>query len=303
MNPGVFLKRAWSEERLGVVAFGIVVILAALALAAPLIAGSPTAIDSLHRLRPPSFSHPFGTDDFGRDVLSRTLYGGRVSLGLGLAVTAACSVSGAALGLVSGYYPKVDGPLMRLMDGMMAFPPLVLAIALVAALGAGLSSELIALWTVFTPRVARVVRASTIQLRSGEMVAASVASGSRTRTILLGHILPNATAPLMVQASFVYAEAILADAALSFLGLGVAPPTPTWGNMVAGARDYLPVAPWFAVFPGLAIVISVIALNLAGDSLRAILLPQAAGMARPGRARRMIRPGAATAPATRQPSQ
>lgn len=267
------LTRVWRQEPLGAIALGVLALISILAVVAPLIASSPDAIDAVNRLKSPSPDHWFGTDDFGRDLFSRTLYAGRISLLLGLIVTAITAIAGAILGLLAGYYSRLEDLVMRVMDGMMAFPPLVLAIALVAALGSGLTSEVIALVVVFTPRVARIAYGSTLQLKSAEYVEAAIANGSHVRTILFRHILPNALSPLVVQASFIYAEAILADAALSFLGLGVAPPTPTWGNMIADARTYLTVAPTFAVFPGIAIVIAVISLNLAGDTLRDLIAP------------------------------
>lgn len=271
------LGRLYRQEPLGFISLVVLVLIAVLSLAAPLITGSPYTINALDRLMPPSSAHLFGTDNFGRDIFSRTLYAGRFSLFLGFVVTVISGIIGAVLGMFAGFYPKLESIIMRVMDGMMAFPPLVLAIALVAALGAGLPSEIIALSVVFTPRVARISHGSTLQLKTSEYVEAAEANGSRVRTILFKHILPNALSPLVVQSSFIYAEAILADAALSFLGLGVAPPTPTWGNMVADSRTYLTVAPWFSAFPGLAIVISVTALNLAGDALRDLVSPNSSG--------------------------
>lgn len=263
----------WRQEPLGFVALVVLICFSVLAVAAPLFTPSPNTINALNRLQGPSGAHLFGTDNFGRDIFSRTVYAGRISLLLGFIVTLTSGVLGGILGLIAGFYDRFEGLIMRIMDGMMAFPPLVLAIALVAALGPGLTSEVIALSVVFTPRVARISHGSTLQLKTSEYVEAAVANGSRVRTILFRHILPNALSPLVVQASFIYAEAILADAALSFLGLGVAPPTPTWGNMIADARTYLTVAPWFSAFPGIAIVLSVTALNLAGDALRDLISP------------------------------
>lgn len=271
------LSRLYRQEPLGFIALVVLIVIAFLSAIAPLIAGSPYTINAVIRLQGPSLAHPFGTDNFGRDIFSRTVYAGRFSLFLGFVVTVISGVIGAILGMFAGFYPKLESPIMRIMDGMMAFPPLVLAIALVAALGAGLTSEIIALSVVFTPRVARIAHGSTLQLKTSEYIEAAVANGSKVRTILFRHILPNALSPLVVQSSFIYAEAILADAALSFLGLGVAPPTPTWGNIVADSRTYLTVAPWFSAFPGLAIVISVTALNLAGDALRDLVSPNSAG--------------------------
>lgn len=266
-----FFRRWWRTERRGLVALLVLVLVAVLAACAPLFTQNPDTIDALKRLGSPSGAHWFGTDEYGRDILSRVIYAGRVSLELGVLVTSITAVVGTALGMLAGYYRKLDTPVMRLMDGMMAFPPIVLAIALVAALGAGLFSEVAALSVVFTPRVARIAYGSTLQLKGSEYVEAARASGSRVRTILARHLLPNSLGPLVVQASFIYAETILFDAALSFLGLGVAPPAPTWGNMIAAARTYLTVSPWFAVFPGLAIVISATSLNLVGDSLRHVV--------------------------------
>lgn len=271
------LGRLYRQEPLGFISLVILALIAIFSLIGPLLVGSPYTLNSVIRLQGPSQAHFFGTDNFGRDIFSRTIYAGRFSLYLGLVVTVISGVVGGMLGMLAGFYTKIESLIMRVMDGMMAFPPLVLAIALVAALGAGLTSEIIALSVVFTPRVARIAHGSTLQLKTAEYIEAAIANGSKVRTILFRHILPNALSPLVVQSSFIYAEAILADAALSFLGLGVAPPTPTWGNMVADGRTYLIVAPWFAAFPGLAIVVSVTALNLAGDALRDLVSPNSAG--------------------------
>lgn len=264
-------SRAWREERIGLVALVILLVLALAAIFAPLYTQSPDVIDPLHQLQPSSMQHWFGTDGYGRDIFSRTMYAGRVSLGLGLVVTVVVSLIGGLLGLLAGYLRALDGLIMRIMDGMMAFPPIVLAIALVAVLGPGLSSEFIALSVVFTPRMARVVRGTTLQLKGAEYIDAARVSGVKGRSIVLEHIVPNGIAPLIIQASFTYAEVVLADAVLSFLGLGVAPPTPSWGNMIAEASTYLTSDPWFAVFPGLAIVVSVVSLNVAGDSIRSLV--------------------------------
>ena len=271
------LGRLYRQEPLGFISLVVLALIAIFSLIGPLLVGSPYTINAIIRLQGPSQAHFFGTDNFGRDIFSRTIYAGRFSLFLGLVVTVISGVIGGMLGMLAGFYTKIESLIMRVMDGMMAFPPLVLAIALVAALGAGLPSEIIALSVVFTPRVARIAHGSTLQLKTAEYIEAAIANGSKVRTILFRHILPNALSPLVVQSSFIYAEAILADAALSFLGLGVAPPTPTWGNMVADGRTYLTVAPWFAAFPGLAIVVSVTALNLAGDALRDLVSPNSAG--------------------------
>jgi len=193
-------------------------------------------------------------------------------------VTLVVTGVGSFLGLVAGYVRLLDGIVMRIMDGMMAFPPIILAIALVAIMGPGLVSEFIALSVVFTPRMARVVRSTTLQLKGAGYVEAARLCGQRASGIIRLHILPNGLAPLIIQGSFTYAEVVLADAILSFLGLGVAPPTPSWGNMISEASTYLTSDPWFAIFPGLAIVVSVVALNVAGDAVRSFV---AGGSSRP----------------------
>jgi peptide/nickel transport system permease protein len=267
-------------------------VLAAIALAAALSPWlplpSPTQLDVEHRLLAPAPAHPFGTDNFGRDVLSRVIASGRVSLLIGLAVMALSTVVGTAAGLAAGYYRRLDAVLMRLLDGLLAFPALLLAIAFVAALGANAPNEVVAIALVFFPRTARIVRASTLQLKERTFVEAAVALGERDGRILVVHILRNCVAPLIVQATFVFAEAIILDAALSFLGLGVRPPTPTWGNMLDDAHLYVATAPWFVFFPGGAIVVTVLSLNLVGDAVRDLADPHAiAGR----RARDRVRPG------------
>lgn len=256
-----------------------IVILAALVIApltAPLWANDPNDIDTLNRLLPPSGAHLFGTDNFGRDILSRVASGAKVSLVIGASVALVAVAFGTITGLLVGYYRVLDQTVSRLLDGLMAFPAFLLAIALVGALGPSVRNEVLALSIAYWPRITRVVRSSTLQLREFQYVEAAQAVGTRGYAILLRHILPNAMAPIIITGTFVFAEAILLDASLSFLGLGVAPPAPTWGNMLAESRTYLSIAPWFSVFPGLAIVAAVLALNIFGDALRDQLDPHSA---------------------------
>jgi peptide/nickel transport system permease protein len=255
------------------IALAVLAIVVLTPLTAPLWSVDPNKIDTVHRLLPPSADHLFGTDNFGRDILSRVAYGARVSLIIGALVAAIAVVLGTVSGLLTGYYRGVDSVLMRVLDGLMAFPSFLLAIALVGALGPSVRNEIIALAIAYWPRITRTVRASTLQLREGLFVEAALATGTRGLSILFRHILPNAVSPIIIQGTFVFAEAVLLDASLSFLGLGVAPPAPTWGNMLADARTYLATAPWFSIFPGLAIALTVLALNVFGDTLRDQLDP------------------------------
>ena len=262
------------------VAAAALAVLSAIALAALLAPAlglpAPDRIDMAGRLAPPGPGHLLGTDNFGRDILSRVVYSGRVSLLIGLGVMVASTAAGTVAGLTAGYYRPVDAVAMRILDGLMSFPAILLALALVAALGVGARNEVIAIALVYFPRTARIVRGSTLQLKRRSFVEAAVALGQGDGRILTAHILRNALTPLIVQSTFVFAEAILADAALSFLGLGVRPPTPTWGNMLDDAHIYIDTAPWFVVFPGVAIVLTVLSLNLVGDAVRDLADPHAA---------------------------
>ncbi len=216
----------------------------ACALAAPWLAPyAPQRMDIAHRLAPPSALHWFGSDDFGRDVLSRCMWGARLSLGVGLMVVLVSGIAGTVLGLAAGYVRRLDGILMRITDALMAFPDILLAIALMASLGASIYNVVIALGTVYTPRVARVVRGSTLVLRELQFVEAAEALGAGDRRVMLVHLLPNLLSPLMVQCTFLFAASILTEAGLSFLGAGVPPTNPTWGNMIAGAQQYMQTAP------------------------------------------------------------
>ena len=271
-----FLRSLVQRRPLAAASIGVLGLIALAAIASPwLPLPPPNRIDMAHRLLAPGGGGLLGTDNFGRDILSRVIASGRVSLVIGLAVMGLSTLVGTAAGLLSGYYPRMDGILMRILDGLMAFPPILLAIALVAALGASERNEIIAIALVFFPRTARIVRASTLQIKERPFVEAAVALGQRDGRILSFHILANALPPLIVQSTFVFAQAILADAALSFLGLGVRPPTPTWGNMLDDAHIYVATAPWFVVFPGVAIVVTVLCLNLFGDAVRDLTDPHA----------------------------
>ncbi len=224
--------------------------------------------------KPPSVEHVLGADHLGRDVYSRVVYGSRISIAIGVATVVLTGVIGAAFGLISGYFRNLDDPLMRVMDALMAFPAIMLAVAVTAALGPSATNVVIALAAVYVPRTARIVRASVLVVREMDYVQAAKALGAGHTRIILRHILPNSLGPLVVQLTFVFAYAVLSEAALSFLGMGPPPPTPTWGNIISDGRDYLREAPWICLYPGLAISITVLGLNLLGDGLRDILDPR-----------------------------
>lgn len=259
------------------VRFGVLSLaaLALLALLTPLLSPyDPGALDIAARLLPPSTAHWFGTDEFGRDVLTRVLFGGRYSLAVGALVVLIATVCGVAMGLVAGFFSKLDAPVMRLVDALMALPDILLAIALLAILGASLLNVVLALAIVYTPRMARIVRASTLVVRQLLYVEAARALGVPTWRILLVHILGNTLSPILVQASFIFAYAILAEAGLSFLGLGVPPELPTWGTMIASGQNYADQAMWLVLFPGLTIVLAALSLQMVGDGLRDMLDPR-----------------------------
>ncbi len=254
---------------------GLCVAMVAVAILAGAIAGQPPErVRMRDAFARPGSDHPFGADNLGRDVLSRVLHGTRVSLGIGLATAALTGIVGTLLGCAAGYFRRWDDPLMRAMDALMAFPAILLAVAITAALGPSAVNVVIALVAVYTPRTARIVRASVLVTREMEYVSASRALGAQAGRTLFRHVLPNCLTPLVVQVTFVFAYAVLAEAALSFLGMGPPPPTPTWGNVIADGRDYLREAPWICLFPGAAISATVLGLNLLGDGLRDLLDPR-----------------------------
>ena len=226
------------------------------------------------RLARPSAEHHLGTDELGRDLLARIAHGGRYSLSIAAMTAVGAVAMGTLLGLLSGFFRRLDAPISRVVDAMMSFPDILLAIALVAILRPSMLNVVYALVLVYTPRVARVVRASTLVVRELLYVEAARAVGVSSAGILLRHILPNLMSPILVQASFIFAYAILAEAALSFLGVGVPPEIPTWGTMVAGSQQYAHQALWIVLFPGLAIVITALSLQLLGDGIRDLLDPR-----------------------------
>jgi peptide/nickel transport system permease protein len=254
----------------------ILTLIAGLALFAPLFAGDAITMNPALRLRPPSETNLLGTDHLGRDVFARTVYGARVSLLVGLSVSAMSVIVGLNIGLLSGYFRKVDAVVMRLMDGLMAIPAILLAIALVALTRSSVSTVIIAITVPEIPRVVRLVRAVVLGVREAPYVEAAIAGGTPTWKILLRHILPNTIAPLIVQATYICASAILIEAALSFLGAGTPPEIPTWGNMIAQSRLFLSRAPWTIFAPGIALALVVLAVNLLGDGLRDRLDPRLA---------------------------
>jgi peptide/nickel transport system permease protein len=234
----------------------------------------PQRMDIVHRLAAPSTRHWLGTDDFGRDVLSRLLIGARLSMLAGTLVVVAAVLAGTLLGVLAGYAKQLDDGLMRFADALMAFPDILLAIALMAALGPSLLNVVLALGTVYTPRVARLVRGAVLVLRRTQFVEAAEALGAGDARIIRVHILPNLLSLLIVQATFIFAAAVLTEAALSFLGAGIPPTTPSWGNMIAGGQQYFDRAEWLILAPGIAILLTVLALQILGDALRDALDPK-----------------------------
>lgn len=255
---------------------GILIVMFLLAVAAPLYAGNPYVMTPMHRLEAPSARYWFGTDNLGRDVFARTMFGARVSLLVGFSVGLAATVGGLVIGLIAGYYKRIDGIIMRLMDGLMAIPNILLAIALVSLTHGGVGIVILAIVIPEVPRDVRLVRSVVLGVREQLYVEAAIAGGARTSKILRRHILPSTIAPLTVQGTYVCASAILVEAGLSFLGAGIPPNIPTWGNMIAGSRLYLGIAPWTIFFPGVALAIVVLAVNMLGDGLRDRLDPRLA---------------------------
>ncbi|HYD76616.1 ABC transporter permease [Ramlibacter sp.] len=255
----------------------LLLVVAAIAFAAPWLAThDPQAIDPLARLQPRSAEHWFGTDALGRDVYSRAMWGSRISMIVGLAVAVLASALGVLLGLVAGFVRWADGPIMRVMDGLMAIPGILLAIALMAVTRASLTTVIVAITVPEIPRVVRLVRSLALTLREQLFVEAAHAVGTRLPVILWRHVLPNMVAPLVVQATFVAASAVLIEASLSFLGVGVPAQTPSWGNMMAEGRNTVAVAFHIILYPGLLLAITVLAINMLGDGLRDVLDPRLA---------------------------
>ena len=269
------MARRLLRHKAFVVGAGLFLIISLIAIFADLIAPSdPSRMAVRFRFRPPSADHWLGTDNLGRSQLSRIVYGARLSLGIGLAVVIMNAVFGVALGAASGYFKRLDNILMRVTDALMAFPPVLLALGIAAALGPSSFTAAIALAAVYIPRTARIVRASVLVVREMEFVQAAMAMGAGNFRILRKHVLPNCLAPLIVQLTFVFAFAVVTEATLSVLGLGSPPPTPTWGNMIAEGRQYIRDAAWITLIPGIALALTVLSLNLLGDGLRDVLDPR-----------------------------
>jgi peptide/nickel transport system permease protein len=253
----------------------LVTVLVLCAIIGPMLTGTdPTAMSVRYRFKPPSGRFPFGSDQYGRDILTRVLYGGRLSLSIGFSVALLSGVFGAVIGVLAGYFRALDPYVMRLMDALMAFPAILLAIGIGAALGAQASSIVVALAVAYVPRTARIVRASVLVIRELEYLQAARVSGAGDAHIIVKHVLPNCLGPLIVQLTFIFAYAILAEATLSFLGIGPPPPAPSWGNIIAEGRDYSVEAWWVMLFPGLAVSLAALGMNLLGDGLRDVLDPR-----------------------------
>jgi peptide/nickel transport system permease protein len=275
-RPGLDLLRKALRHGL-VVGGGAIVLLLGLvaAFGASLAPYDPLAMDFTARFAPPSWAHPFGTDDFGRDLFSRVLHGAAISVQVAFIAVGISGLAGVALGVLAGYLGGwLDEAIMRAMDVLFAFPAVLLAITVMAVLGRGVENAMIAIAIVYMPIFARVTRGAVISVRDREFVTAARALGTGHARIMLAHVLPNAAGPILVQTSLSLAFAILAEAALSFFGLGTQPPDPSWGRMLAEGRAFLGQAPWMGIFPGLAIMAAVLGFNLLGDGLRDVLDPR-----------------------------
>ena len=278
-RPQGWLGRALEFARRNptvVIGTSILTLMAAVAVFAPWLATDPLYLNPIDRLKPPSQEFWFGTDHLGRDVYARTVFGTRISLTVGLAVAIFSTAIGMAIGLVAGYIRIVDAIVMRIMDGLMAIPGILFAIALMALFGSSVQNVIIAITVPEVPRVVRLVRAVVLTIREQPFVEAAVASGTRLPRILVRHILPNIFAPLMVQATYVCASAVIVEALLSFLGAGTPPEVPSWGNMMADGRVFFQIKPWIILFPGICLALMVLTVNVLGDGLRDTLDPRIA---------------------------
>ena len=281
MTPPALVRHTFSRRPLANRSFVNGVVLVVLVALAAMLAPWIAPFDPLKgafraRMQAPSLEHWMGTDHFGSDILSRVLYGARISLQIGAVVALVTALAGVLIGALAGYFRRIDDPIMRVMDAFMAFPSIILAIAISSVLGASVQNVIIALSIAATPHTARIVRASVLVVREMEYVEAARALGAGHMRILLRHVLANAMAPLVVRMTYVFAVAILNEAVLSFIGVGPPPPTPTFGAIIANGRDFIVAAPWITVAPGLAILVSVLGLNLLGDGLRDVLDPRMA---------------------------
>ena len=276
-EPGrlVLFRRVLRRHPSIAIGGGLLVLMGLIALFAPLLwTVDPAALSPARRMRPPSAQYWFGTDMLGRDVYSRVMYGARVSLLVGFAVAVLASGVGLVIGLVSGFVRRADGVIMRIIDGIMSIPPILLAIALTALSRGSIYNVIIAITIAETPRVARLVRGVVLSLREQPYVEAAMANGARTPRIILRHILPNTLAPMTVQATYICASAMILEAILSFIGAGIPPTTPSWGNMMAEGRALWQVRPNIILLPAVALSLTVLAVNLLGDGLRDSLDPR-----------------------------
>jgi peptide/nickel transport system permease protein len=245
-----------------------------IALLAPLVLPDPTRLNPVQRLRTPSLQHLFGTDQFGRSTLSRTLNGTRISLTVGILVAVVTTAVGLLFGLFAGFLRRIDNVIMRLMDGIMAIPGILLAIALMSLFGSSIQNVVVAISIAEIPRMARIVRSSVLVIREQPYVEAAVTNGTKLPRLLWRHVLPNIAAPVIVQATYVFASAMIVESVLSFLGAGTPPTIPSWGNMLAEGRQYLQRGPWMIAFPGACLALLVLTVNVLGDALRDALDPR-----------------------------
>ncbi|MDE5466247.1 ABC transporter permease [Bradyrhizobium sp. CSS354] len=273
----VNLPRLARRHPLVFVGGGLLVLLITLALLAPLYAGDPVSMDPFKRLQLPSSDMWFGSDNLGRDVFARTVFGARISLMVGLISAASAALSGLLIGVIAGYNRSFDSIVMRFMDGLMAIPTILLAIALISLTGGGIGILVVAITIPSIPSVTRLVRSVVLSVRTRPYVEAALCGGARLPKVLWRHIVPNTIPPLMVQSANVCASAILTEAGLSFLGVGVPTEIPSWGNMISSSSLYLPVAPLTVFAPGICLAVTVLAVNLLGDGLRDLFDPRSRG--------------------------
>lgn len=276
ISPWKETLRELRKNRFAIIGFSIIIFFILLAIFAPLFTTYEYQDQNLvNRLKPPSAEYWLGSDDLGRDIFTRLVYGARISLMVGFFAVTGALVFGTLLGIIAGYFGRwVDMLISRIFDILLAFPSILLAIAIVAILGASLQNALIAIAIINIPIFGRLVRSKVISLREEEYIMAAKAQGMKNSRIILQHILPNSIAPIIVQSTLGFGTAILEAAALGFLGLGAQPPTPEWGQMLADSRDFIQLAPWTVIVPGVAIVLVVLGFNLIGDGLRDALDPK-----------------------------